>query len=92
MKTGKLAVGATFNKRYKNRLMLLIARGFLQKIKEQGIGCNFIMWADLDSSNTITEFYQKNAFVLNEKSRKNAKTVSMRMHVCDIPATNMGLE
>jgi hypothetical protein len=42
MKTGKLAVGATFKKRDKNRLMLLIAKGFLQKIKEQGIGCNFI--------------------------------------------------
>ncbi|MHB8171790.1 MAG: N-acetyltransferase [Thermincolia bacterium] len=81
IKIGQLAVDYKYNQRFKGigSLMVELARGITEDIRNNGVSCRFItVDADTENNPSVVAFYLKNGFKLNEKYKKKAK-VSMRL-------------
>ena len=86
MKVAKLAVSATFQKRYKGigSLMIEMATDIAVACNDQYFACRFItVDADIEHNETVLNFYTKNGLIPNEElnSKKRTKTVSMRRDI-----------
>lgn len=82
MKIAKLAVDENYSQRYSyiGSLMIELARGIAEDINES-VACRFItVDADVEHNETVTSFYMKNGFVLNQ-SYKPRSTISMRLNI-----------
>lgn len=81
IKIGQLAVDARYNQEFRGigSLMIELARGITEDVRERGVSCRFItVDADTENNPTVVEYYLKNSFKLNEKYKKKSK-VSMRL-------------
>jgi len=85
IKIGKLAVDKSTKERFYGigSLMIRLARGFTSNLNDNGIACRFLtIDADVEHNPNVTEFYEKNGFVLNERfNSKKRVTVSMRKDI-----------
>lgn len=84
LKIAKLAVNKTYQEDYRGigNLMVTLARGFVEQVKQCGVACKFItIDADVENNPSVIDFYEKNGFKRNEKYKRNSRTVSMRLSV-----------
>jgi ribosomal protein S18 acetylase RimI-like enzyme len=85
MKIAKLAVSASFQKRYKGigSLMIEMAAHIATACNTQYFACRFItVDADVEHNKSVIEFYRKNGFFPNgEMNNKRGKTISMRKDI-----------
>ncbi len=86
VKIGQLAVDSKYRQEYKGTgsLMIELARGIAEDIREKGVACRFFtVDADIKNNPTIVDFYSKNGFTFNEKyiKKKKTDTVSMRLDI-----------
>jgi len=82
MKIGKLAVDMKYKERFKGigSLMIELARGITEDLRNAGIACRFIILdADTKNNSTVVEFYKKQGFLCNEKYKRG--NTSMRLDV-----------
>lgn len=68
--------------------MVELSIGFAVEMNKSGIACRFIIVdADIENNPTVVEFYKKIGFHINEKIKKNGKTLSMRLDIFnDLPS------
>lgn len=85
LKIAKLAVNVNYKETYYGigTLMIMLARGFVEQMKQCGVACKFItIDADVENNPSVIEFYGKNGFKTNEKYiKKKSRQISMRLSV-----------
>jgi len=83
VKIGKLAVDIKYKEKFKGigSLMIELARGITEDLRNAGIACRFIILdADIKNNPSVVDFYVKQGFEFNEKYKKGRNT-SMRLDV-----------